>query len=259
MSAEVLVFDILAVIAVIAGTGVVLARNPVHSAISLVVTFVNLAGIYVLLHAEFLAVVQIIVYTGAILVLVLFVIMLVDQDDLPEFHKGKPLQRVFALLLGVMLLGEFAAAVLTRTVVGQPGPWTEENVTLAGGNVQVLGQFMYSGYVLPIQAIAVVLLVGTIAALALARPEDMSRRPRARQTGTISLGHPRGMDGTPLPLPPGVAAARQSPQGEMRDGIMIVNDAESYTDTAAFEYEYATLGPQPGDRKRNITGSEGDE
>jgi NADH-quinone oxidoreductase subunit J len=259
MSAEVLVFDILAVIAVIAGIGVVLARNPVHSAISLVVTFVNLAGIYVLLHAEFLAVVQIIVYTGAILVLVLFVIMLVEQDDLPEFHGGRPLQRVFALLLGLMLLGEFAAAVLTRTVVGQPGPWTEENVELAGGNVQVLGQFMYSGYVLPIQSIAIVLLVGTIAALALARPDDVSRRPRPRQTSTISLGHPRGMDGAPLSLPAGVDAARQSPQGEMRDGLIFVKDGESYTETAAFEYEYATLAPQPGDRPRNITGTEGDE
>lgn len=259
MSAEVLVFDILAVIAVIAGIGVVLARNPVHSAVALVVTFVNLAGIFVMLRAEFLAVVQIIVYTGAILVLVLFVIMLVDQDDLPDFHGGQPLQRVFGLLLGLMLLGEFAAAILTRTVVGRPGPWTEEFVQLNGGNVQVLGQFLYSGYVLPIQAIAVVLLVGTIAALVLARPEDMTSRPRPRQTGTISLGHPRGMDGAPLPLPSGVAAARQAPRGEMRGGIIVVKDAESYADYPAFEYEYATVGPQPGDGRSTDTDRSGDE
>ena len=88
MSAEVLVFDILGAIAILAALGVVLARNPVHSAVSLVVTFVNLAGIYVILRAEFLAAVQIIVYTGAILVLVLFVIMLVHQEDLPDFHGG---------------------------------------------------------------------------------------------------------------------------------------------------------------------------
>jgi NADH-quinone oxidoreductase subunit J len=259
MSAEVLVFDILAVIAVIAGIGVVLARNPVHSAVSLVVTFVNLAGIFVMLRAEFLAVVQIIVYTGAILVLVLFVIMLVDQDDLPDFHGGRPMQRIFGLLLGIMLLGEFAAAILTRTVVGQPGPWTEEFVQLNGGNVQVLGQFLYSGYVLPIQAVAVVLLVGTIAALVLARPDDLSGRPRPRQTSTISLGHPRGMDGAPLPLPAGVAATRQAPRGEMRDGLMFVRDAESYTDTPAFEYEYATVGPQPVTPDRDDDVTPGDE
>jgi NADH-quinone oxidoreductase subunit J len=250
MSAEVLVFDILAVIAVIAGLGVVLARNPVHSAISLVVTFVNLAGIFVMLRAEFLAVVQIIVYTGAILVLVLFVIMLVDQDDLPDFHSGQPLQRVFALLLGLMLLGEFAAAILTRTVIGQPDIWTEEFVTSRGGNVQVIGQFLYSGFVLPIQAIAVVLLVGTIGALVLARPDEPVSRVRPRQTGTISLAHPRGMDGEPLSLPTGVAAARQAPQGEMRDGLVFVKDAESYSDAPAFEYEYATIGPVDGDRNR---------
>ena len=144
MSAEVLVFDILGVLPASAALGVVLARNPVHSAVSLVVSFVNLAGIYVMLRADFLAAVQIIVYTGAIIVLVLFVIMLVNQEDLPDFHGGQPLQRALGLLIGLMLLGEIAAAVLTRTVVGRPGPWDAATVTRAGGNVQVLGQFLYA-------------------------------------------------------------------------------------------------------------------
>ena len=94
MSAEALVFDILAVMAVVSAAGVVLARNPVHSAVSLVVTFINVAAVYLILRAEFLAAVQIIVYTGAILVLVLFVIMLVHQEDLPEFHGGRPVLRL---------------------------------------------------------------------------------------------------------------------------------------------------------------------
>src|SRR5262245_39169016 len=157
MSTEVLVFDILAVIAVVAALGVVLARNPVHSAVALVVSFINLAGVFVILRAEFLAAVQIIVYTGAIMrpvpfatVLVLFVIMLVRADDLPEFHGGKPVQQAFGFFIGLALLGEMAAAILTRSVVGQPGPWSEEAVQIAGGNVQVLGQVLYSGYVLPV-------------------------------------------------------------------------------------------------------------
>jgi NADH-quinone oxidoreductase subunit J len=238
MSPEVLVFDILAVIAVIAGAGVVLARNPVHSAMALVVTFVNLAGIFVLLRAEFLAAVQIIVYTGAILVIVLFVIMLVNQDDLPEFHGGRPLQRAFGLLIGLMLLGEVAAAVLTRTVVGQPGPWTQDEVAAAGGNVQVLGQFMYTGWVLPIQAIAIVLLVGTIGALVLARPDPVAPRSRGRTTGTISLAHPRGADGElsePLSLPGGATVAGQSVRrGEVRGGLVMVTDAQAYADQPAW-------------------------
>ena len=125
MAPEVLIFDILAVIAVIAGIGVVVSRNPVHSAVALVVTFVNLAGIYVMLRAEFLAAVQIIVYTGAILVLVLFVIMLVDMDDLPDFHGGQPLQRVASLLIGLILLAEIAAAVLTERSSASPAHGTK--------------------------------------------------------------------------------------------------------------------------------------
>jgi NADH-quinone oxidoreductase subunit J len=249
MSAEVLVFDILAVIAVIAAAGVVLARNPVHSAVALVVTFVNLAGIFVMLRAEFLAAVQIIVYTGAILVLVLFVIMLVHQDDLPEFHGGFPLQRGLGLIIGLMLLGEFAAAILTRTAVGQTGPWTEDAVERAGGNVQVLGQFLYSGYVLPIQAIAVVLLVGTIGALVLARPDEPPRRARRRTTSTISLAHPRGADAT-LALPSGVAPAapRVQPRGEVRGGLVMVKDNQSYTDIPAFDPSFAAgIGEEESD------------
>jgi NADH-quinone oxidoreductase subunit J len=239
MSPEVLVFDILAIIAVIAGAGVVVARNPVHSAMALVVTFVNLAGIFVLLRAEFLAAVQIIVYTGAILVIVLFVVMLVNQDDLPEFHGGRPLQRIFGLLIGLMLLGEVAAAVLTRTVVGQPGPWTPEAVAAAGGNVQVLGQFMYTGWVLPIQTIAIVLLVGTIGALVLARPDEAVEKGRGRTTRTISLQHPRGADGElvgPLSLPGGVSVAARStaPRGEVRGGLVMVKDAEAHADHPAW-------------------------
>jgi NADH-quinone oxidoreductase subunit J len=242
MSAEVLVFDILAVIAIVAACGVVLSRNPVHSAVALVVTFVNLAGIFVMLRAEFLAAVQIIVYTGAILVLVLFVIMLVHQDDLPEFHGGFPLQRGLGLLIGLMLLGEFTAAILTRTAVGQTGPWTEDAVERAGGNVQVLGQFMYSGYVLPVQAIAIVLLVGTIGALVLARPDEPTRRPRSRTTGTISLAHPRGADAE-LALPAGASAAvavRPEPQGEFRGGLVMVRDGVAYAAVPAFEMDFFT-------------------
>lgn len=248
MSAEVLVFDILAILAVIAGSGVILLRNPVHSAVSLVVTFINLAGIFVMLRAEFLAVVQIIVYTGAILVLVLFVIMLVDPDELPEFHRGQPLQQAAGFIIGLMLLGEVAAAVLTRTVVGQPGPWNEEFVEQQGGNVQVLGQFLYSGYILPIQAVAVVLLVGTIGALVLARPDAPSVRPRQRHIGTISLGHPRGAEGEfypPLPLGAGATAgaAGSVPRGEMRAGLIFVKDAVSYSDRPAWELEFAEPAP----------------
>jgi NADH-quinone oxidoreductase subunit J len=129
-------------------------------------------------------------------VLLLFVLMLVHQEDLPEFHGGRPVQRAAGFLLGLVLLGEIAAAVLTRTVVGQPGPWSPNAVASVGGNVQAIGRVLYSGYVLPIQATALVLLAATIGALVLARPEAAETAPRgARGIYAISLGHPRGQAG----------------------------------------------------------------
>lgn len=231
MSAEVLVFDILGAIAVLGAAGVVLARNPVHSALSLVVTFVNVAAIFVILRAEFLAAVQIIVSTGGILVLVLMVVMLVHMEDLPEFHGGRPVQRAFAFILGLVLLGEVAAAILSRTVVGQPGPWTQTAVQSVGGNVQAFGQVLYSGYVLPIQATALLLLVATVGALVLARPEvPRARIQLVRRANTISLAHPRGsdVDGSGVPLLSLPASAIRPEAGD-RDLVM-AKSGDEYVD-----------------------------
>ncbi len=236
MSAEVLVFDILAIIAVLGALGVVVFPNPVHSAVSLIVSTLNVAGIFIILHAEFMAAVQLVVYSGAILVLILFVVMLVRVDDLPEFHGGNPVQLAFALIIGLALLGEMAAAILTRTVVGRPGPWSPEAVQTVGGNIQALGQVLYSGYVLPIQVTAIVLLAGTIAALVLARPDEATAPGQTKRSGLISLGHPRGTD-RPLPeLSPALIASQEGemPGVRVEDGLIMVDDAEAFTDTAAW-------------------------
>ena len=102
---DVIFFYLIATVSVLTAIGVIAARNPVHSAIFLVLCFLNVAGIFVMLGAEFVAVVQVIVYTGAILVLVLFVLMLVDPSDLPSFTDSQPMQRYLGALLGVLLLG----------------------------------------------------------------------------------------------------------------------------------------------------------
>jgi NADH-quinone oxidoreductase subunit J len=186
-----------------------------------VITFINVAAIYLLLRAEFLAAVQIIVYTGAILVLVLFVIMLVNQDDLPEFHGGHPVQRVMGFALGLILLGEVAAAILTREIRGEMGVWTPDAVAAVGGNVQAIGQVLYSTNVLPIQATALVLLVATIGALVLARPdEQVETQQTPRQVFTISLSHARGSDGQPATETPALAAANLKPEAGERSLVM---------------------------------------
>jgi NADH-quinone oxidoreductase subunit J len=235
MAIEVLIFYLLAGVAIAAAAGVVLARNPVHSAVSLVLSFVNVAAIYVMLRAEFLAVAQIIVYTGAIIVLVLFVLMLVQQQDLPEFHGGRPLRRAVGFLLGLALLAEVAAAILTRSLRGASGPWTPEAVAVAGGNIQAIGRELYSVYMLPIQATALLLLAATIGALFLARPELIEERLAvARRLFTISLAHPRGVD----PLQP-VAELPAPQDGQLKPAggdraLVMARNAEEFTEQPAW-------------------------
>jgi NADH-quinone oxidoreductase subunit J len=207
---DVIIFYMLAAVCVLAAGGVVAATNPVHSAVFLVLCFFNVAAIFVMLGAEFLAVVQVLVYTGAILVLVLFVLMLVDPDDLPEFHAARPVQRTVGLLLGLMLLLEVGAAILNRTVTGRPGNATPDNVEFVGGNTQALGRTVYTEYLLPFEIVSLVLLVGIIGAIVLALPERLGERLRQRQ-GTISLGHPRGTD---LALPAGPVGETPIPAAE---------------------------------------------
>lgn len=199
---DVVIFYLISAVCVLSAAGVVVANNPVHSAIFLVLSFFNVAAIFVMLGAEFLAVAQIIVYTGAILVLVLFVLMLVDPDDLPEFHAARPVQRYVGLLLGAILLLEVGVAILDRTVVGRMPVASQQEfnqlVSLAGGNTQALGRTLYTQYLLPFEVISLVLTVGVIGAIVLALPERLGERVFRR--GTISLGHPRGTD---LALPVG--------------------------------------------------------
>lgn len=198
---DTLVFLLVGALAILSALGMVTMKNPVHSAIFLVICFVQVAGVFAMLGAEYLAVIQIIVYTGAILVLLLFVIMLVDIDDLPEFHTAEPLTRVVGGLLGLMLLIEVAIAIGTRTITGAQGTMTPEIEAAVGGNTQALGRVLYTQYLLPFEVISMVLTVGVLGAIVLALPERLGIES-GRRRDTISLGHPRGVDAV-KPIGPG--------------------------------------------------------
>jgi NADH-quinone oxidoreductase subunit J len=227
---DVIIFYMVAAVCVLGAIGVVAARNPVHSAIFLVLCFFNVAAVFVMLGAEFLAVVQVIIYTGAILVLVLFVLMLVDPDDLPEFHRGRPIQRAVGLLLGGMLLLEVGIAIIDRTVSGVPGDATPENVAAVGGNAQAVGRVLYSEYLLPFEIVSLVLTVGVIGAIVLALPERLGVVV-ARRQDTISLGHPRGTD---LALPGGPVGETRIVEQEAEEVVVsrqliMTKDPDAYT------------------------------
>ncbi len=209
---EAIIFYFVAAVAIASAAGLVIARNPVHSAVFLMICFIQVAGVFVMLGAEFLAIIQIIVYTGASLVLLLFVLMLVDPTDIPEFHTGRPVQRAVGVLLGIILLLEVAVAVITRTITGREGTATLENIDAVGGNTQALGRVIYTEHLLEFEVISMVLTVGILGAIVLAMPERLGEGGYRRRD-TISLGHPRGTD---LALPAGTAAVKSSPGSDLQ-------------------------------------------
>jgi NADH-quinone oxidoreductase subunit J len=231
MAWDTLIFFILAAVCILTALGMVASANPVHSAIFLIVCFFNVAGIFIMLGAEFLAAVQVIVYAGAILVLVLFVLMLVDPDDLPEFHGARPVQRTVAILLGLVLLLEVGAAIVTRSIIGPQGNADAATVAFVGGNTQAVGNVLYTQYLLAFEVISLVLLVGVIGAIVLALPERLEGKLERR--GTISLGHPRGTD---YALPSGPRGETPIPVGsqpptdsEASRELIMVTDPDRYT------------------------------
>lgn len=190
---DMIFFYVLAAASVLGAIIMVVSEDPVHSAVGLLVSFLNVAGIFVLLGAEFLAILQVIVYTGAVLVLILFVVMLVDPDRLPSFYVGRPLQRYVSALIGLVLILEIGAAIITRTALEAIGPHSAEWVAAAGGNVQAVGLVLFSDYVLAMEIASLVLSVGVVGAVVLGVPERLGRMANITSS-TISLGHSRGMN-----------------------------------------------------------------
>jgi NADH-quinone oxidoreductase subunit J len=143
---------------------VVALRNPIYSALSLLIMFFHVAGLYVTLHAEFLAAVQVIVYAGAILVLYLFVVMLLNIRREDRYHAQLPV----AILLGIMLLTELVLLALQRGWTQGAGSEPGESAAELG-NTQIIGEVLYSTYLFPFEVASLILLVAMIGAIILAK------------------------------------------------------------------------------------------
>lgn len=190
MSGATFAFIIFGGLAALCSILVVAQRNPMHSALFLIMSFINVAAIYVLLGAEFVAMTQIIVYTGAILVLFLFAVMLVRLEDLPEMYGGHPVQGFVGPVLGFALLAEIILVIATNVPLGPAGNFTVDAIAAVGGNTQAVGRALYSDYLVPFEISSLVLLVGAIGAITLARPDNTPYRVReVNDLFTISLGH----------------------------------------------------------------------
>ncbi len=165
------IFAAFSVIAVIGAVCVILARNPVHSALFLLLSFLMVAGIFFLQQAEFVGAVQILVYAGGIMVLFLFVIMLVNVQQLPktEPYHG---QMVAAVVLGFLLNVLFDAILIIQPIPGGAPFDPAAFQTAAGsllGNSQAVAWGLYRDYLLPFEIASIFLLVAMIGAVVLGR------------------------------------------------------------------------------------------
>ncbi|MGZ5286721.1 MAG: NADH-quinone oxidoreductase subunit J family protein [Flavisolibacter sp.] len=159
-----ILFWILSVVALVSALLVITSKNPVYSVLSLIVTFFCISGHYILLNAQFLAIVNIIVYAGAIMVLFLFVIMLMNLNKDTEPQKNKWLKLAGAVAGGVLLLVMVAAL---RS--------TEERMTQLGtgdiGLIQNLGKVLFTDYVVPFEIASILFLSAMVGAVVIGKKE----------------------------------------------------------------------------------------
>jgi NADH-quinone oxidoreductase subunit J len=181
------VFYAFALILVFAAFRVITTRNPVHAALWLVLSFFTSAGIWLLLQAEFLAIALVLVYVGAVMVLFLFVVMMLDVNfDALRKHFASYLP--VGLAVGVLVVLEMGLLLVnaTRGAGAPPQP--------AADNTRALGRLLYVDYVYPFEIAAVILLVAIIAAIALThrrrretKYQDPARQVRVRRSERVRL------------------------------------------------------------------------
>ncbi len=184
--AEVIAFWYLAFMAVTGGVGVLALRNPVHSALSLVYVIFHVAGLFVILGAGFLAVVQIIVYAGAIVVLFLFTLMMLDMRGIAH-ERFVHRQLWIALPLAVLLAIEAVFVGVGTPEIREAflGAFPPQTISDLGGSTQAIAAVLFSEYLLPFEVASVLLLVAAIGAIILARRFDreLEAMPEAAEAG----------------------------------------------------------------------------
>ena len=187
---EAILFYAFAAVLLVAGLCVITARNPVHAALFLVLSFFTAAAIWLLLRAEFLAITLVLVYVGAVMVLFLFVVMMLDiniERMREGFWKNLPL----AIVVGGIMMAEMAAVLWGRTfgVAPQPVPRPADY-----SNTRELGRLLYTDYAYAFEVAAVILLVAIVAAIALTlrgrkdtRRQDPAQQIKVRRQDRVRL------------------------------------------------------------------------
>ncbi|MEK6300996.1 MAG: NADH-quinone oxidoreductase subunit J [Acidobacteriota bacterium] len=167
---EKVLFIVFAAIAVASALNILLQRNPLQGALSLIATLASLSAIYVTLHAQFLAAIQIVVYAGAIMVLFVFVIMLLNvPKDQPQIEKQKWL-RYLAIPFAGLLMAEMFYVIRSVKPITLPA-MPADGAGDAVGTVSSIGKALFTDYLLPFEVTSVLILMAVVGAMVLARRE----------------------------------------------------------------------------------------
>jgi NADH-quinone oxidoreductase subunit J len=186
---ETVLFYAFAAVLLVAGLAVITARNPVHGALALVLAFFTAAAIWLLLRAEFLAIALVVVYVGAVMVLFLFVVMMLDIN-LERVRQGFWRNLPLAVVVGVIMALEMGF-ILANRIWGHEGPRPDPT---GYSNTKALGRVLYTQYAYAFEIAAVILLVAIIAAIALTlrrrkdtRHQDPGEQVKARREERVRL------------------------------------------------------------------------
>ncbi len=166
MTFSLIFFILVGAISLAAAIGVVVSRQPVHSALFLLTNFAMLAALYITLDAQFLGAIQVIIYAGGIVILILFVIMLIGSAPIETKAGHRSWIRYVALGLGILLLVGLALSIAQSFGFG--GATSDANA-IQGGVPPVVGMELYTRYILPFELVGILLLVALIGALLVAR------------------------------------------------------------------------------------------
>ncbi len=193
MAVSALFFYLFSAVAVASGVMVITSRNPVHSVLFLILAFFNAAGMFILLGAEFIAMILVIVYVGAVAVLFLFVVMMLDVDFV-ELRQGMLAYLPVGSIVGLILLGELVLVLVTWSVSATALKVVAAPPTPGISNTEAIGRILYTKYIYYFEAAGLVLLVAMIGAIVLTlrhkagvRRQDVAAQVSRRRAGAIEV------------------------------------------------------------------------
>jgi NADH-quinone oxidoreductase subunit J len=194
MTLTAILFYAFSAVLIVAAVGVITSRNPVHAALFLVLAFFNSAVLWLLMEAEFLAIVLVLVYVGAVMVLFLFVVMMLDIN-VAQMREGFTRYAPLGIIVALLVVGEIASVVWVKNLgVEQAAPAVLATGAEGYSNTRALGELLYSKFIYPFELAAMLLLLAIVAAITLtmrqrrgAKQQDIAAQVAVRPQDRVRL------------------------------------------------------------------------